>query len=72
MPYLIIAIGRGGFVPGRFVCNFLPLNDITSMKIEHYKRAALLQHKTCSPYVPDYYAQKIKQMALDYLSLGPL
>jgi hypoxanthine phosphoribosyltransferase len=111
MPDLVVAIGRGGFVPGRLVCDFLLLNDLTSMKIEHYKRAAdiqpetkikypipvdisgekilivdditdtgdtlslavdyvwslkpadvrtaVLQHKTCSPFVPDYYAQKI-------------
>ncbi len=111
MPDIIVAIGRGGFVPGRLICDFLLLNDLTSMKIEHYKRAAdmqpetkirypipvdisgkkvlivddvtdtgdtlslavnyvwnlkpadvrtaVLQHKTCSPFVPDYYAQKI-------------
>jgi uncharacterized protein len=111
IPDLIVAIGRGGFVPGRLVCDFLLLNDLTSVKIEHYKRAAdiqpetrikypipidisgkkvlivddvtdtgdtlslavdyvrslkpadvrtaVLQHKTCSPFVPDYYAQKI-------------
>lgn len=110
-PDLIVAIGRGGFVPGRLICDFLLFNDLTSMKIEHYTRAAdvqpkatirypipvdisgkkvlivddvtdtgdtlnlavayvwnlkpadvrtaVLQHKTCSPFVPDYYAQKI-------------
>jgi uncharacterized protein len=111
MPDLIIAIGRGGYVPGRLICDFLLLNDLTSMKIEHYTRAAdmqpetkirypipvvisgkkvlivdditdtgdtlslavdyvwslkpadvrtaVLQHKTCSSFVPDFYAQKI-------------
>ncbi len=111
MPDLIVAIGRGGFVPGRLICDVLLLNDLTSMKIEHYKRAAdmqpetkirypipvdisgkkvlivddvtdtgdtlslavdyvrslkpadvrtaVLQHKTCSRFVPDFYAQKI-------------
>lgn len=111
MPDLIVVIGRGGFVPGRLISDFLLFNDLTSMKIEHYARAAdmraeakirfpiavditgkkvlvvddltdtgetlslavdyvwslkpsdvrtaVLQHKTCSPFVPDFYAQKI-------------
>jgi hypoxanthine phosphoribosyltransferase len=111
MPDLIVAIGRGGFVPGRLVSDFLLFNDLTSMKIEHYSRAAhmraearikfpipvditgkkilivddvtdtgetlklavdyvlnlkpadvrtaVLQHKTCSVFTPDFYAQKI-------------
>jgi hypoxanthine phosphoribosyltransferase len=111
MPDLIVAIGRGGYVPGRLVSDFLLFNDLTSMKIEHYTRAAnmqaearirfpisvdisgkkvlivddvtdtgdtlrlavdyvwslkpadvktaVLQHKTCSTFVPDFYAQKV-------------
>jgi hypothetical protein len=111
MPDLIIAIGRGGYVPGRLVADFLLFNNLTSMKIEHYTRAAdileevriifpipvdikgkrvliidditdtgetlnlavdyaqsflpadirtgVLQHKICSAFVPDFYAQKI-------------
>ncbi len=111
VPDLIVAIGRGGYVPGRLVSDFLLFNDLTSMKIEHYKRAAdmrtetrirfplavditgkkvlivddvtdtgetlslavdyiwslnpadvktaVLQHKTCSTFVPSFYAQKV-------------
>lgn len=110
-PDLIVAIGRGGYVPGRLVSDFLLFNDLTSMKIEHYTRAAdmreearikfpipvditgkkvlivddvtdtgetlslavdyarrlkpadirtaVLQHKTCSIFVPDFYARKV-------------
>jgi len=110
-PDLIVAIGRGGYVPGRLVSDFLLFNDLTSMKIEHYTRAAdmleearikfpipvditgekvlivdditdtgetlnlavdyalslkpadvrtaVLQHKTCSDFTPDFYAQKL-------------
>jgi uncharacterized protein len=111
IPDFIVAIGRGGYVPGRLVSDFLLFNDLTSMKIEHYARAAdmreearikfpipvditgkkilviddltdtgetlnlavdyvlnlkpaavrtaVLQHKTCSGFAPDFYAQKI-------------
>jgi hypoxanthine phosphoribosyltransferase len=111
MPDLIVAIGRGGYIPGRLISDFLLFNDLTSMKIEHYTRAAniqakakirfpipvditgkkvlivdditdtgdtlslavdyvwslkpadvktaVLQHKTCSTFVPDFYALKI-------------
>lgn len=111
MPDLIVAIGRGGYIPARLVSDFLLFNNLTSMKIEHYKRAAdmreearirypitaditgerilivddvtdtgdtlrlavdyvwslkagevktaVLQHKNCSSFVPDFYAQKI-------------
>jgi len=111
VPDLIIAIGRGGYVPGRIVSDFLLFDDLTTFKIEHYKRAAniqetakvkyplsvdihgkkvlvvddvtdtgdtlklaveyletmeplemrtaVLQHKICSGFIPDYYARKI-------------
>ncbi|WP_250868805.1 phosphoribosyltransferase [Methanococcoides seepicolus] len=111
LPDIIIAIGRGGYVPARVVCDFLLFDDLTTIKIEHYKGAAdiqetaklkfplsvdihgkkilvvddvtdtgktlslaveylkslkpaeiktaVLQHKICSDFVPDYYAKKI-------------
>ncbi len=39
-PDLIIAIGRGGYVPGRVVADFLLHDLLTSMKIEHWGEAA--------------------------------
>jgi uncharacterized protein len=111
LPDIIIAIGRGGYVPARVVCDFLLFDDLTTIKIEHYKGAAdiqetaklkfplsvdihgkkilvvddvtdtgktlslaveylkclkpaeiktaVLQHKICSDFVPDYYAKKV-------------
>lgn len=35
-PDIIIALARGGWFPGRVLCDFLGLNDLTSLKIEHY------------------------------------
>ena len=33
---IIIAIARGGFVPARLLCDFLDINDMTSVKVTHY------------------------------------
>lgn len=35
-PEVIVAIGRGGWVPGRILSDFLDQMDLTSFKIEHY------------------------------------
>lgn len=39
-PHLVIAIGRGGYVPARIVCDFLLHSLLTSIKIEHWDKAA--------------------------------
>jgi hypoxanthine phosphoribosyltransferase len=39
-PDLVIAIGRGGYVPARVVCDFLLHDMLTSFKIEHCGMAA--------------------------------
>jgi len=38
-PEVIVAIGRGGYVPGRVLSDVLGLMDLTSFKIEHYQHA---------------------------------
>ncbi|MCK5642976.1 MAG: phosphoribosyltransferase [Gammaproteobacteria bacterium] len=35
-PDVIIALARGGWFAGRVMCDFLGLDDLTSLKIEHY------------------------------------
>ncbi|QSZ66919.1 phosphoribosyltransferase [Methanofollis aquaemaris] len=39
-PDLVIAIGRGGYVPARIVCDRLLIDTLTSIKIEHWGIAA--------------------------------
>ena len=39
-PDLVIAIGRGGYVPARVVCDFLLQDMLTSFKMEHWGSAA--------------------------------
>lgn len=38
-PDIIVAIGRGGYVPARLLSDWLGLMDLTSFKIEHYRHA---------------------------------
>jgi len=35
-PDVVVALARGGWFAGRCLCDFLGLNDLTSLKIEHY------------------------------------
>lgn len=39
-PDLVVAIGRGGYVPARVVCDFLVHDLLTSIKVEHWGIAA--------------------------------
>lgn len=39
-PDLVVAIGRGGYVPARVVCDFLVHDQLTSIKVEHWGIAA--------------------------------
>ena len=43
-PEVIVAIGRGGFVPARFICDFLNISALTSIKVHHYSH--FHRHKT--------------------------
>jgi hypoxanthine phosphoribosyltransferase len=40
-PDMIIALARGGWFAGRVLCDFLGLDDLSSLKIEHYIGTAL-------------------------------
>ncbi|MDH7594421.1 MAG: phosphoribosyltransferase [Methanomicrobiales archaeon] len=49
-PDLVIAIARGGFVPARIVCDHLLLNDLTSIKVEHWGIATRKSEKARIKY----------------------
>jgi hypothetical protein len=35
-PDVVVALARGGWFAGRVICDFLGLDDLTSLKMEHY------------------------------------
>lgn len=45
-PDIIVAIGRGGYVPARVVCDYLLHEMLTSIKIEHWGEAAFERPET--------------------------
>jgi hypoxanthine phosphoribosyltransferase len=46
---VIVAIARGGYVPGRILSDMLGIHDLTSFKIEHYQ-GAYKQHEAFVKY----------------------
>jgi len=60
-PDLVIAIGRGGYVPARVVCDFLLHSLLTSIKIEHWDIAASKRQEVTVrfPLAADVHNQRI-------------
>ena len=42
-PDIIIAIGRGGYVPARLLADYLDMMNLTDIKVEHYHSAEQMQ-----------------------------
>lgn len=49
-PDIIIAIGRGGYVPARLLADYLDIMNLTSIKVEHYLAGAHRQNKATVKY----------------------
>lgn len=44
-PDIVVAIGRGGYVPARILCDYLMMKDLTAIKVEHWGIAATPDEK---------------------------
>lgn len=44
-PHIVIAIGRGGLVPARILCDYMHIKDLTTIKVEHWGIAATPDEK---------------------------
>ncbi|WP_018952534.1 phosphoribosyltransferase [Thioalkalivibrio sulfidiphilus] len=49
-PDLVVAVARGGFVPARYLCDYLHLQDMTSIKVQHYTGPAKMEAKAWVKY----------------------
>ena len=49
-PDIVVAIGRGGFVPARLLCDYLNIMALTSIKIEHYLSGSSKQEQAVIRY----------------------
>ncbi len=45
VPDIVIAIGRGGYIPARIVCDYLTIHDLAAFKAEHWGIAAVRKKK---------------------------
>jgi hypoxanthine phosphoribosyltransferase len=44
-PSIVVAIGRGGLVPARILCDYLHIRDLATIKVEHWGIAATPDEK---------------------------
>ncbi len=59
-PEVIVAIGRGGYLPARILSDFLDQPDLTSFKIEHYQGACKDREATVRyPLAADLSGRKV-------------
>ncbi len=42
---VVVAIARGGFPPARYICDFIDLSELASIRLKHYQSAAREQEK---------------------------
>lgn len=49
-PDIVVAIGRGGYIPARLVCDYLDIMALTSIKIEHYLSGSSVQQQAVIRY----------------------
>ncbi len=45
VPDIVIAIGRGGYIPARILCDYLLIHDLAAFKAEHWGSAAARKKK---------------------------
>ncbi len=45
VPDIVIAIGRGGYIPARIFCDYLMVHDLAAFKAEHWGVAAVRKKK---------------------------
>ena len=44
-PDTVVAVARGGFMPARFVCDFLGISRLLSLKVQHYGAGAQAERR---------------------------
>jgi len=61
IPDIVIAIARGGYVPARLLCDFLNVDDLLSIQVLHWGRAAEITAVAHIkyPYEVDLHGKKV-------------
>jgi len=49
-PEIVVAVSRGGCVPARYLCDFLGISALTSIKVQHYAPGAHKERKAWIKY----------------------
>jgi hypoxanthine phosphoribosyltransferase len=68
-PDMIVAIGRGGYMPARLLSDYLDIYNLSGFKIEHYRRAQK-QAETCVRYPLSANVKGLRLLLVDDVSDG--
>lgn len=64
-PEIVVAIGRGGYVPARLVCDYLDIMALTTIKIEHYLSGSTKQEQAVIRYPLCTEIQNLRVLLVD-------
>lgn len=60
-PDVVIALARGGYVPGRLLCDFLDVENLLSIQSQHWTEAAKAEERAIIkfPYIVDLHDHRV-------------
>ncbi len=67
-PDIVVAIGRGGYVPARILCDYLLINDLTTIKAEHWGTAGTQKKKAVIKFPLGQYIKNKRVLLVDDLT----
>lgn len=64
-PDLVVAVSRGGFVPGRLLCDFMGIDNLLSIQSQHWTEAAKMEERAILKFPYHVDATNMRVLVVD-------